>query len=548
MNCPITFEPERIGIQVLVSLIMILGCDSEATNSTLDQSNDFDANASRTAQDMMVPISQLPTVIETSDGPIRGTSSEGLITYFGIPYAKAPVEEFRFAKPALPDEWTSPLLADRIVPGCPQPRSLIAQDTDEDCLYLNVWAPNNTEQKPVMVWIHGGGFYLGSGGPESYNGAALAREGGVVVVTLNYRLGLLGFLPIEDDEYDFMRILGLLDQQQALRWIQSEIEKFGGDPNNITIFGESAGGFSICHLLGMPSSDGLFHRAIIQSGGGCAPTTSAENASVGLVTALETAGCDVSSGESILSCMRTMPVDAITDLLDDLPQNGIGLTDVGPHRTNSIEQLGGYPRLRNTDEINIPIMTGSNAEEMKLFSQLGYFQVDNQIQFDALLEQITMDLELAPETLEIVRSMYNEATYGSHQNAAEALGTDLVFGCPSLKFSQISTEETPIFTYHFRLGLGGALSVAGATHGVEIAYLFGGDDTRLFGFPVDVDVELSRALRNVWASFARNGEPPTDLDWSASHLEGHPIMVFGEEWELGADRLKERCEFWIEHL
>jgi para-nitrobenzyl esterase len=217
-------------------------------------------------------------LVETRRGRVRGQAEAGLAVFRGLPYARAPVGPLRFAPPEPAPAWTRTRDATRFAPSASQNGALIGPvmslgigRTAEDCLYLNVWTPAaDRRRRPVMVWIHGGAFVLGSGSQMLYDGATLARRGDVVVVTINYRLGAFGFLrlcerfgprlPATGNE-------GLLDQIAALEWVRDEIEAFGGDPGQVTIFGESAGAMSCATLLAMPRARGLFHRAILQSGG-----------------------------------------------------------------------------------------------------------------------------------------------------------------------------------------------------------------------------------------------------------------------------------------
>src|SRR5690242_3481977 len=220
----------------------------------------------------------MDVLAETRRGRVRGLAEGGLAVFRGIPYARPPIGPRRFGPPEPAESWTGTHDATLFGPSAPQNGALIGPimslgigRTDEDCLYLNVWTPAaDGRRRPVLVWIHGGAFLLGSGSQMLYDGAALARRGDVVVVTINYRLGAFGFLRLRERFGQRLPATGnegLLDQIAALEWVRDEIEAFGGDPGQVTIFGESAGSMSCATLLAMPRARGLFHRAILQSGG-----------------------------------------------------------------------------------------------------------------------------------------------------------------------------------------------------------------------------------------------------------------------------------------
>lgn len=219
----------------------------------------------------------MDVLVETRRGPVRGLAERGVAVFRGIPFAQPPVGPLRFAPPATPARWIGVRDATRFGPAASQGGALIGPvmslgigRTGEDCLYLNVWTPGaDRRRRPVLVWIHGGAFVLGAGSQMLYDGAGLARRGDAVVVTINYRLGAFGFLRLRDRFGTRLPATGnegLLDQVAALEWVRDEIEAFGGDPGNVTIFGESAGAMSCATLLAVPRARGLFHRAILQSG------------------------------------------------------------------------------------------------------------------------------------------------------------------------------------------------------------------------------------------------------------------------------------------
>jgi len=218
----------------------------------------------------------LDRTVITKSGPVRGAGTD-VVSFKGIPYAAAPVGQLRWHPPENPSPWSTVRDATQFGPQCPQPQRVIPGlagarplPTNEDCLTLNIWTPARTaaDRLPVMVWIHGGGFYVGSGSTPAYDGEALARRG-VVLVTLNYRLGALGFLAHPGLSHESARSVsgnyGLLDQIAALRWVQDNIAQFGGNPANVTAFGQSGGAYSICILMASPLAKGLFRRAIMQS-------------------------------------------------------------------------------------------------------------------------------------------------------------------------------------------------------------------------------------------------------------------------------------------
>jgi len=218
----------------------------------------------------------MATIVETHCGRLEGREEAGLQLFRGIPYAKPPVGARRFGAPEPVSPWAGVHKAFEFGASAPQQSMLLPLPgmsvgaMDEDCLSLNVYTPSaDAGRRPVMVWIHGGGFVIGSGSQPIYDGAPLARRGDVVVVTINYRLGLLGFLYLKDlcpDLRDTVGNAGIRDQVLALEWVRDNVAAFGGDPGNVTIFGESAGGMSVGTLLGMPAARGLFARAVPQSG------------------------------------------------------------------------------------------------------------------------------------------------------------------------------------------------------------------------------------------------------------------------------------------
>lgn len=486
------------------------------------------------------PTAPLGDVVQTLVGPVSGTLDKGVRIFKGVPYAAPPLEDLRFAKPTAHAQWSMPLAATAFGPGCPQPASPISAPGAEDCLSLNIWAPNRMEPKPVMVWLHGGAFYLGAGGSAIYEGQHLATAGDVVVVTLNYRLGVLGFLPMMDPEYRYMTMLGLLDQQFALKWVRDNITAFGGDPNNVTIFGESAGGFSVCHHMGMPSSDGLFHRAIIQSGGGCVDPAPIESAQAASAQFWSQTQCELDDVEMRVACARDLDVETILAAQKALPKNALGLISVQPFASDAPKLEGGLSRRLSGDVTPIPVLIGSNEDEMTLFTTLGYVPVRDEADYEVALDLLGLD----DDTKDAVRALYNEAAYGTLRKAVEALGTDTVFTCPAMRFARASAGLAhPVYLYQFQLHLGQGLSSIGATHGAEIPFVFDTADAGLGGIPLQLDIESEQIDRfqALWTDFARTGRPTPNLDWNPLEVNSPNVLVMAAEWAIVSNPFEERC-------
>ena len=254
-------------------------------------------------------------IVETTYGKLEGSEENDLFVFRGIPYAAAPTGALRWCPPVEPLAWAGVRPARAFGPACPQPSledrygSVIAVGaTDEDCLYLNVWSPalQDGGARPVMVYIHGGGFRIGAGSLAHYNGSALARRGDVVVVTINYRLGPFGFVHLDGPTQGAVPATGnegLLDVVAALRWVQANVDAFGGDPANVTIFGQSAGGMSVAALLTMTSAAGLYHKAIMQSAPG-ALTFDRDQASALGAEMIEGLGVGATDSEALLNEFR----------------------------------------------------------------------------------------------------------------------------------------------------------------------------------------------------------------------------------------------------
>ena len=444
--------------------------------------------------------------VTTDHGPVAGVAADGVESFKGIPFAAPPVGDLRWRAPQPPAAWTAVRSADAFAPACPQhlPASWGYPDPkwSEDCLYLNVWRPATAvkgAKLPVMVWIYGGGFTIGYGGSKIYDGAKLAQNG-VIVVNMNYRLGRLGWfahpaLTLEakgGPTGDF----GLMDQIAALKCVQANIAEFGGDPANVTIFGESAGGMSVNLLMVAPSAKGLFAKAITESGLGRIPAKSLATAEAqGDAFAKQIGALDPKA-------LRALPVEALL--------GGIGSVDSADNPGPIVD---GVLVPENVDkafaaghEAKVPWIVGTNNYEASLFpSRL------------ADPEGQVFSLVPAP-TRPFVLKAFDDGSGDKTRIAANIL-TDKVFTEPARYLAALHEKNgAPVWRYYFGyLAEGDRAKAPGAGHGGEIQFVFGNlgtfrGSTQTY---TDADRGTAAALGAYWTRFAKAGDPngPGQTPW-----------------------------------
>ena len=480
----------------------------------------------------------MTTIIETTLGRIQGSSEDGLHVFRGIPYAAPPVGELRFRAPQPHPGWDSvrdatefgaiPLqegmdALDAILPSVPQPQS-------EDCLFVNVWTPGiDQAARPVMVWIYGGAFTLGSGSEPMYSGANLSRRGDVVVVTMNYRLGVMGFL---DEQALGETNFGMRDMVAALRWVRDNIAAFGGDPNNVTIFGESAGGAAVACLLVSPEARGLVHRAIGMSTAGdhgilfegTVPTTEQLYAQLGI----DQADPDLLRrlpAADLLTAQAAVEAAAFGDLSEmwsvRLPFgpaiDGTFLTQPPLASAASASAASG-----------IPLLSGNPDEEMKLIRAMMPPETLNEADVMARLVQIPGGAERVYESYRSARADRDESS--TPDEILDAIASDYLEIMPSLRFADAwSRGGAP--TYGYTLDWKSPLNdgVLGSCHALDVPFAFGnhGVAADFAGSGPEAD-ELANTMMDVWARFARTGTPSIDgLEWQPYEPEARAQMMLG---------------------
>ncbi len=493
-------------------------------------------------------------LVTTTGGMIQGISTSSTNKFLGVPYAAPPTGPLRWKAPQ-PTSWAGVLQANTLPPLCPQPAGpLGSASLNEDCLYLNVYAPNvGGAGLPVMLWIHGGAFKTGTG--ATYDGSALAQNG-VIVVTINYRLGYLGFLanPALDAESpgggsgDY----GLMDQQAALRWVQANAASFGGDPGRVTVFGQSAGGQSVLDQLVSPSAAGLFQRAIIESGSYAFTLPSlAANDAKGTAFA-EAAGCGNNA-----ACLRALPVSAI--VAQENPSSSVSAplgTQFQPNVGTAI--LPNQPLLSIAfGALNrVPVLQGSNHDEGRLFAA---------IDFDfkgAPLAASNYDSAIAsvvnPGLVNTVAPLYPASAYSSLDLAFAALFTDATFSCSALAFDQLLSLVVPTYAYEFADENAARLSLPtdpflplAATHGTELPFLW----ANLIGTGIPpgamltaAEQQLAAQMQAAWTNFAKSGTPngATVTDWPRFGIRANLIqeLVPPAPYANSSFSTDHKCEFW----
>jgi para-nitrobenzyl esterase len=493
------------------------------------------------------------TLLTTVDGDVQGQVNDGTREFLGIPYAAPPVGDFRFAPPQPVTPWAVPIDATAYPPACAQLPTLTNGDTrieNEDCLYLNVWTPEPAPAAPlpVMVWIHGGSNTSGSTGDfipfpgyegqRLYDGHVLTRDRDVVVVTVNYRLNVFGFLGLdeladEDPMWPYAGNQGLLDQRKALQWVQANIAAFGGDPANVTIFGESAGSFDVCAHVASPGSEGLFHRAISQSGGCSVGVLTSDDASNVADAIAEAVGCDLAPDR--LACMRAVP---LADLLDAGP-----LVELAGETTNlGLSVDGGFlpvhPRIAFEEgTAKIPWILGANSDEGTLFF-IGSPELTGP-EYSA--ELVTQFGVYAPE----IEALYPASDFDSPRDALIRVVGDSRLVCSTYdtaaRYAGRKRQKT--FVYNFsRVPPIAFISFLelGAFHGLEISYVFGS-----VASPGSLDETLGQRMQEYWTTFAEIGKPrPDDERWPRFNGRSWRMLRFGDTVARIKDFRQHECEFW----
>lgn len=489
------------------------------------------------------PITAAP-IVKTSTGPVRGIVESGTYAFKGLRYAAPPIGENRFKPPRPPVPCNAVYEADKlgaaaIQPLAGQPDMPPDEQHSEDCLFLNVWTPAlRGAKRPVMVWLHGGGFTSGSGGRPTYSGRFFAQDD-IVCVTVNHRLNVFGFLqlpPEWDEAYHASGLAGMLDIVAALRWVKKNIAQFGGDPNNVTIFGESGGGAKVSTILGMPSAKGLFHKAIIQSGAGleALPRADAE--------ALGTAMLDVLD---IVAGDRAKLASLDTATIFDAQQKAIAKLAGQEQQASFIKSMkflkqGFVPCLDSVElpqhpfsptasplSQDIPLLIGTNKDESTLFlaNSKGFAS-----QTDADFEREARDTypAIADKVMAELRKAHPDY---SPAYLIAALSTARLFWHDSVTLAErkLDLKAAPVYMYKMTWETpirGGLLK---SVHALDLSLVFGTyDDIRSFVGPGPEPAILSKQMHPAWIAFARSGNPNTTAlpQWPAYDRAHRATMIF----------------------
>ncbi|HAQ38219.1 MAG TPA: hypothetical protein DCQ58_06885 [Saprospirales bacterium] len=475
--------------------------------------------------------------VSTQYGPVSGHLNENVFEFLGIPYASPPINNFRWKPPTATPAWTSPLMADNYAPVCPQksfeqgkPDSVYTLAGDEDCLYLNIWSPDISANLPVMVFIHGGGNQQGSasqltGGTYIFHGKNLAERGQVVVVTIQYRLGVLGFLvhPGLESESSNGKSgnYAVMDQLFALQWIRDNIAGFGGDASNVTVFGESAGGVNTGNLLTSPLAAGLFHKAIIQSAVPVITTyQDAKAQGIDFVNEFVMNGTDAEK----ISYMRSVHPDSFSVRMNSPLSGGIVQSAWKPAVDGNIFTSHPEAVFQSGNFNQVPLMIGSNSEEMSLSAPVTVLPY----MVDALIN-LSVPLSLRAEA---------HALYPSGSTSEEArmsyvgILTDGQFTTTNRRTAQcVSLNQTePVWRYFFtHKHTIPQLAMYGSYHGMELFYVFNNWENATLGQGLlfkPADDAVQQAMLRYWTNFARTGNP------NGTGLENWPQYLSSDDCYL----------------
>ncbi len=500
----------------------------------------------------------MSATVSIHQGKLEGDDQGGLFVFKGVPFAAPPVGARRWLPPEKPEPWTGLRDARRFGAVAHQNAVMLTAlaamaidgEQSEDCLYLNVWTPApDGKRRPVMVWIHGGAFTIGSGSQALYDGSVLARRGDVVVVTVNYRLGPLGFIRLADvtnGKIPASGNEGILDQIAALKWVRDNIAEFGGDPGNVTIFGESAGGMSVGTILAMPSARGLFHKAIPQSGASHtgAPVARANRTAERVLSKL-----GVHPGDA--GAIRALtPAQLLTGtLLGDgkTPDPELGMA-YQPVADGTLVPRAAIEMVADGSASGVAVMAGSVLEEWKLFSLMdpSLPKLDRAGLGARISRRLTADgADALIDDYEKARAARGESV--TPAELFTAIETDRVFRIPAVRLAQVQGRHDPrVFSYLFTWPSPAMRGALGSCHALELGFVFGTNHLpgmSAFAGTGPAPEKLAVQMQDAWLAFARSGDPgcASAGTWAGYTEACRSTMVFGANTKLeDAPRDEER--------
>ncbi|MFV8315161.1 carboxylesterase/lipase family protein [Mycobacterium sp. 23] len=485
----------------------------------------------------------------TTAGTVEGFTRDGVNRWRSIPYARPPVGPLRYRAPQPVQPWSGVRHCHGFANCAPQQRRYTMlgvgryQPMSEDCLTLNVVTPESgaAEPLPVMVFIHGGGYILGSSATPLYDGAALARRG-CVYVSVNYRLGALGCLDLSSLSTQDVTIDGnlyLRDLVMALRWIKENIANFGGDPDNVTIFGESAGAHITATLLAVPDAAGLFHRAISESPA-AGMTRSTEVAAEFAARFAELLGArSRDAAHAVMKASAAQLIEAQHELIDQGMQKRLGAFPIGPVFGDDVVPIDPVEAMRTGRAHQVPLIVGTNAEEGRLFTRFLGMLPTNKAMVEALLA------EVEPAARERITAAYPKYP---KPEACIQLGGDFAFSAAAWQIAEAHTHHAPTYLYRYDYAPRTLQwSGFGATHATELFAVFDIYRTR-FGALLTAAADRGPALRvsndvqRRWRSFSRSGVPGDD--WPVYTHDERAVMVFDRKSRIEFDPHQHRRLAW----
>lgn len=499
-------------------------------------------------------------VVETTAGKVRGQTREGVHVFKGVPYGAPTGGRMRFMAPARPAGWTGVRDAFAFGHQSPQrmsytevlaPQAPPSEGFDEDCLVLNVWTPGPArgKRRPVMVWMHGGGFFQESGSWPWVDGEALSRRGEVVVVTLNHRLNVFGYLHLADiagEKYAASGNAGMLDLVLALQWVRDNIDAFGGDPNLVTIFGESGGGAKVSTLLAMPSAKGLFHRAVVQSG----PTLRSMAREDATALAREFLKV-LQVAPDRVDALQSLPAEQLLSAMAPATRNQP--TTAGLRMGFSPVMDGRYVAHHPFDPVasplaaGIPLIVGCNRHEQALFS----LQDPEAFSLDlAGLQRKATEMVGAADAAALIDLYRRDYPSDSPSQLYLRMGTDRFIRKNTIQVAERKAAQAagPVYAYLFDWrspAMGGRL---GAPHTVEIPFVFDNTDVPTVMTKGGPEVKaLAAKVSDAWIAFARTGNPNHKglSSWPAFDGSARQTMVFGLEPHAVADPDGAERRYWL---